>query len=456
MASTSDDPGETRFRSKELSAVDAELLGAPLRLLPLYDAPQVAERRLGGGTSFVVASDANVAPGVLLRVSGTDFSHVCSAVGEVIEPAAIVVALSEERKVVAAASRAAGRAHVPFAADPVFFRCALRGARIPKSLGDLRYAPGVRHGPWKAGELTPAAVRRLVREVFSEQSGRQRGLWFGATVLASGHDGSLPLVDQLLGASIRTHASWGRDPLIAPLVIDVAAFATVGSQLRLARLLAHHRPQAYFVAVAGLHAGSSAGRIVSALRLLLILQAGGVPVLLAKAGPLRRWAAAFGLAGYECGLGRLERFNLNDYRGVAGGPGFWPAKFEIPALLAALQPALAARVLASGVLSDEPCSCAACAAGWQLGDAAGTVTHDASVISSELSDVAGRRVPERVERFRRQISDGRYMVDDLLEAGVDVRKAIPYLARWAEALELARREGLDDPACLQRLLSDAA
>jgi hypothetical protein len=80
--------------------------------------------------------------------------------------------------------------------------------------------------------------------------------------------------------------------------------------------------------------------------------ANGVRVMLAKAGPLRHWIRALCLDGFETGLGRLEPFALGDFRG-SGGAGSWPAKFEIPELLIALQPPLAGRVMASGALSQE-------------------------------------------------------------------------------------------------------
>jgi hypothetical protein len=444
-----------RVASKDLTAVDAKLLTAPLRLLPLYDPPQVEDRR-SPDRPFDLRAQTPDAPAVVLRVGKQDFRHVCSAVGTAIEPASVVVALSEERRVVAEASRAAGRAQVPFGTDPVFFRCVLPKTRISASLGKLRYAPTVEHGPWLPHELSAEAVTRLTREVFAEQSGRQRGVWIGATAAVSGlDDGSLLLAETLLEASLKTRSTWGRDALLAPLVVNIGAFTTFESQLQLAQALNRHKPEAYVVALAGLNAGSGPERIATAMRLLLILQASGIPVLLARAGPLRHWAVAFGLAGYETGLGRLERFDLGDFRG-SGGAGSWPAKFEIPPVLTALRPEIAGRVLASNALAAETCGCDACVAGWKSADAEATVVHDASVITDEISAATGHAVDHRVRDLRRRISEARHMIDDLFEAGVDIRRHTTHLGTWAQALELAIQWGLDDTDGLQRQVRQAA
>jgi hypothetical protein len=217
--------------------------------------------------------------------------------------------------------------------------------------------------------------------------------------------------------------------------------------LRLIDTIARHRPDAYLVALAG--TSTSGGRLASATRLLL-LKSLGVPVLLARAGALRAFAIASDLAGFETGLGRLGRFGLSDFRG-GGGAGHWPARFEIPRLLAAFHPEIAVRALRSSILGDEPCTCPACRAGWTPGDANGIVIHDASVITADVERAVSVPLATRVNGLTHTVSEARHTVDELLETGVDVRQQTRHLVRWAEALETLQRWALDEPGGADRL-----
>ncbi|MEX2196536.1 MAG: hypothetical protein WD844_14730 [Thermoleophilaceae bacterium] len=448
--SPADESNPRRVRSRELSAVDLKLFAQPLKLMPLYDPPQIDDTRRPEELSIRNRSPDRL--GVLLRVGKNDLTYVCNVVGHVINPAGVVVGLSDDPRAVAAAGRAARRVEVPLLTDSVFFRCAMPRARISQSLAKLAYAPPAEHGPWTPADLGRSALPGLVRAVFQEQDGRQHGAWMAPTVVLDADPRTLEIADRLLATSIDTRPAFGCEPLVAPLVIDLPAYSKLTDQVHLVDTLGRHRPDAYLVSLAGVD--TSGARLASAIRLLLLLNSLGVPVLLAKAGGLRVFAIAFDLAGFETGLGRLGRFDLNDFRGH-GGAGRWPAYFEIRDLLSALHPEIAARVRRSSALPGEPCDCPACRAGWSPGDAEGTVVHDASVISADVDGAQTGPVDARVASLQRSISEARHSVDELFEAGVDVRQPTRHLARWAEAIEVLRRWGLDEPDAAGRL-RDAA
>lgn len=435
--------------SRELTAVDQRLRSQPLRLLPLHDPPRLPD--LPRLLTPLFDHDLSGAPGVLVRVGRDDLDHVCAAVGKAINPVGLVIALSDQPSVIVAAARAARRIDVALLTDPVFFRCALSGGRISGSLAKLRYAPRAEHGPWNPLELVEPSVRALVREVFAAQDGRQRGGWVAPTVALTGDPQTLDLARRLLALSVATRPAFGREPLIAPLIIDMAAYATLQDQLRLTRTLQGIDPEAYLVSLSGID--TSAARLAQSL-LLLLLRTTSVRVLLAKAGPLRAFALALGIGGFETGLGRLERSSLDDFRG-GGGRGTQPAKFELRQLLTALAPELALLALKSGILGDDPCDCAACLAGWTPADARGTVHHDAAAITADVDAALGKELPARVAELARIASEARSTVDELYEAGVDVRRHTAHLARWAETIEILKRWGLDEPGAARRLL-DAA
>ncbi|HEX8121257.1 MAG TPA: hypothetical protein VF549_08330 [Solirubrobacteraceae bacterium] len=439
---------QRKVRSRDLSAVDQRLLGQPLRLLPLYELPQVADEPRSSGPTFTPG--AGKRPGVLLRVGNNDLHFVCETIGEVIEPAGIVVALSDAPEVVRSAARASRRVGVPLLTDTVFFRCAMPGGRISPSLARLSYAPEPEHGPWTTADLGRTAVPGVVRAAFQEQDGRQHGAWMAPTVVIDRDPRTLELADRLLASSIDTRPAFGRQPLVAPLVIDLAAFSALDAQLRLVNALARHGPDVYLVSLAG--TATSGKRLASAIRLLMLLKDLGVPVLLAKAGALRAFAIAFGLAGFESGLGRLDSFELSHFRGK-GGAGRWPAYFEVPELLCAVHPQIAAQIARSGALGAD-CPCPGCREGWTPGDIRGTVVHDAFVINADARR-GGGEISSMVAMLKHSISDARYAVDELQEAGVDVSKQTAHLPRWAEAVELLVRWGLDEPGAAGRM-RDAA
>lgn len=397
-------------------------------------------------------SSSDVPPAVLLRIGERDLTDVCDIVDDAIKPAGLVVTLSDRPRVVVAANRASRRVDVPLLTDPVFFRCVLEGGRISDALGSQPYAPTREQGGWQLSDLRGEPLKLLAREVFEAQTDRQRGASMAPPVAFTDDPQTLPVNRTLLQASVDTRPAFGREPLIAPLIIDADAFYDLEDQVRLVNTLAGITLDGYLVSLSG--SDIDGPRLAAKLRLLLLIKTLGVPLVLAKAGPLRAFAIAIGLDGFETGLGRLERFALADFRG-GGGQGNNPAKFEVAQILTALRPDLAHRARTSGVLGEQPCACDACADGWRPGDTKGTVFHDASVISDDVDAATGRDVSRGIGELRTAVSDARRTVDDLLDAGVDVQNETQHLARWAEAIGIVQHWGLDEPDVAQRL-RDAA
>jgi hypothetical protein len=385
-------------------------------------------------------------PAAFLRVGEHDLADVCEAVGEALSPDGLVVGLSDLTKVISGARLAARRVEVPLLTDPVFFRCTLEGARVSQHLRSFDYAPNSGH--WTVEQLRSDGWRDLVREVFEAQAGRASGGWMAATIALDADPQTLAVNRRLVQASVQTRAAFGREQLIAPLVINMDVYADHDAQLRLIRSLDGLGPDAYVVS---LHKPDGRPqRLVATVRLLLLLKSLGVPVLLARAGSLRAFALALGLDGIETGLGRLARFSLDDfYR--SGGVGNPPAKYDMRPLFTLFKPVLAARVHRSGLLEEQSCTCQVCVDGWNANDVKGTVFHDAFSVARDLDAAVGTTVNEAIFDLGREVSRARALVDELYEAGIDIQHEAAHLVDWAEAIELVKQQRLDEPDAAARL-----
>ncbi len=155
-----------------------------------------------------------------------------------------------------------------------------------------------------------------MRAVFAAQDGRQRGGWVAPAVTLTGDPQTLEIAHRLLTISIATRAAFGREPLIAPLIIDMAAYATLEDQIRLARDAAGHRPGGLPRLAARRDTSADAAGAVAAPA--AVAGAGGVRVLLAKAGRLRAFALALGIGGFETGLGASSASRSTISAAVAG------------------------------------------------------------------------------------------------------------------------------------------
>lgn len=428
-----------RARSRDLGSVEPTVSRRLLRLLPLHGVDGDTPRRPPPPLS---TGGEPRAPRVVLRVGASDYEAVSAVIGHHLRPAAVAVALSEKPAIIAAAGRAARRAGVPFGTDPVFFRCVLDGVRRPQTFARLSYAPAPDAGPWR--NLSPAAWRQLARAAVEEQIHREAGLLFSATVpIAGPADPALEIAVALLEATIAARAAWGNSALIAPIIIDLRQFLDLASQRRLVRRLAAQRPEAFLVHLDGLHAGARPQTIAAALRLLLLLQEAAAPVLLGRAGALRRLANAYELAGYEVGMGRLDRFALSDFRGSGGG-GPKPAKLEVPELVTALPPALVRQAVLAGVLPEA-----------DDGDP-DPIARNARVVSDEALGAARRTPAQRRALLRDDLVAAGHLAADLAARDIDVSSYTGPLRTWAKAMEIADAWGLHDIARLRASLRDVA
>jgi hypothetical protein len=442
--------GGTWLKSDELSPVDAQLEAELLRLLPLHDVSQPPAER--PPAPLAAATDAGAAPKLLLRIGKADHEAVADAIGHAgLTPAGVLVALTERPVVLRKAGAASAANGIAFGGDPGFFRCVLDDYRKGDAFKKLKFAPSDEHGPWRLDELEGGEAAKVARAVLEEQADRHRGLLVGATVaFEAPEDPALDVAEALLKGTLRARSAWGRITLLAPLIVRMKGFMDLESQLKLVRRLRRYRPDAFLLHLDGVEAASSGRRLAAALRLALLLQAGGVPVILARAGPLRRLFAAYGVAGYEVGLGRFERFLLSDFTGTGGG-GTDPAKVEIPSLACALSRELALLGLAHDVLPEEWCPCASCD-GRRLGACLDrTIAHDAAIVAAEAAALGGVPVAARIDALGDTVANATHLVEQLLEAGVDVRAQTTHLARWAKAMEIAAEWELGDADQLRSL-----
>lgn len=433
------DEDAIRAKSLDLSPVDVQLQSRILRLLPLHGVGPHEPRR----PPPVLAADRNPScQRILLRVGSGDYRAVTAAVDSGrLNAAAILTALTERRGVIRAAGDTARAAGIPFGTDPMFFRCAMDGFRTPQSFRHLSYAPPEGTGPWRS--LSAEHWRRLARAVVEEQVHRQSGVLVSATIaVAHAADPALDIAVELLAASLGARSAWGPVPLIAPIFADLRGFLDLPSQRELVRRFSGASPEAFLLNLDGAHAGARPERIAGALRLMLLLQESAAPVYAGRSGPMRRLLSAYEVAGVECGIGRLDRFQLTDFAG-SGGPGSQPAKVEIASLLTSLPPTLARTALQSGVLPEDD-------------EVTDTVANNAAVLAAEARADEQRTPAERRDALRSDLVQGRHFAEQLMERGVDVRSYTAPLRTWLKAMELADAWGLHDVARLRAQLRDAA
>jgi hypothetical protein len=438
---SADEPTNDRFPSRDLADAEPGVADRILTLLPLHVIAG-GHGDASGPDGLTANAPDNVLQSVIVRVSKTDYRAVVKLIGPVLRPVAVLLALTEQAGVVKAAADAAREHAVKLGLDPVVFRFGLDGFRSTKSTAKLGYVPAEGDGPLR--DLTDEQLRTTARLAIQEQAYRHQGLLVGATVVVGAiDDPALDAAVTLLDASVAARATWGTDPILAPLVLDLAGFLELRSQVKLVRRLARaRRPEAFHVALDRLHAGARAERIAVALRLLVLLEQSVAPVYLAKSGQLRRLVAAYDLGGYEVGLGRLDRFSLGDFTGDGGG-GAPPAKVEIPSLIAALPIELAHRVLASGIVPESS-------------ESADIVRWNAECLAEQARLDASRSPAERRAALRNDLTGAQHLLAELHAAGIEIPKRYTgQLRTWPKAMDLADAWGLHDAGRIRALREQA-
>jgi hypothetical protein len=381
-----------------------------------------------------------------MRLGRGDLEAGMRAVRAGAKPTAVITGLSEPRDTTVRARQLTRDAEVPWLSDPLLFRTGLDGYRTAPNLQALDYTPGRDGDPYRPGEFDDADLaRRVGRSVVGAQVDLlTAGAVSGAFVVSRIDDPWLAVDQTLLRIGADAAAAWGV-PLIAALPIRMSGFDGLEAQRLLVRALAARRPDAWLLMVDGLSEDSGVERIVAALRLALLLQTASAPVILARAGDLRRLAWTLGVAGAEFGLGRMLRFAVPDFRKAKRGPGPTPGpRVELPSLVGSMPFEQARRLLGAELVAEAECECPGCAGAGTL-DArmASIAEHDAHAVLDEAAALASQHPQERVDALDRalQAAAGRAgWLDASLSAAARTR-----IERQRRALQAAAEAGLLEP-----------
>lgn len=384
-------------------------------------------------------------PLTLMRLGAHDLSAGIAAIRQGARPTAVVTGFGETPRTTRRARRLTRDVEVPWLADPLLFKTALPGYRSAAHLQDVDYAPGRDADPFSPDDFFSTD---LLRRVGRASVGVQRdigaaGAWGGAFVTESINDPWTAINSELMRISIDARDAVAAGPIFVAVPLRMKGFDGVESQRLLVRTLMARRPDAFVLMLDGLHEGSSADRLVACLRLGLLLQSTGVPVVLGRAGALRQMFWAFGLRGAEFGLGRLLRFYVPDYKSKGGG-GDPPARFEAPSLVFGLPAKHALKALGRELIPDATCACPSCAAhaspGARVDHAA---EHGAHVVMGQAAALAGRETTQRVLELDGALANASHLWWELRNAGIDIRAPVD---NWRRAIDLAVESGLLEPA----------
>jgi hypothetical protein len=363
----------------------------------------------------------------------------------------VVIASIADQTARREARRVAGYGNALFAVDPFTFRFGSANFALSSRLASVGFAPADGIQPFQPGHFRDLeASRAFAADVVDHQVDAAATFLFGAAfVIRSIDDPWLVRTAKLLEESVRRRDVSAPDtPLFAPLPLAIEAFITEEAQSRLVNKLSRANVDGYVLMFDQLEEASPPALIVAAVRLALLLQQTGRPVVVARAGSLRHVFLAFGIAGVELGLGRYAGFRLSDFQ--ARRPfGASKPRFEFSSLLMTATPELASKILNAGVLPETNCACPGCG---RASDAATriarTVEHDAATYEGERIALADMPASQRVEVLERAVSEGLGYEAELRRANVlsgrlehlriwpkAISAALPYL----EALEARRR-----------------
>jgi len=422
-----------------------------LRARRSLPAPRLLERGDGGAVGPAAHLDLNGdRPLTFMRLGRQDLETGMRAVRDGARPTAVVTGVAESRETTVRARHLTQEAGVSRLADPLLFRTALDGYRTAPNLQTLDYTPGRDGDPYRPEEFDdPDLERRVGRSVVGAQVDLRTGAAMsGAFVVERIDDPWLAVNQRLLRIGADAAAAWDV-PLIATLPLRMSGFDRLESQRLLVRALAARRPAAWLLMIDGISEDSSPERLVAALRLALLLQATSAPVILARAGDLRRLFWALGVAGVEFGLGRLLRFSVPDFRKTKRGPGPTPGpRVELPSLGCSVPFEQARRLLAGELVAEVDCTCAACSAAVTLAARMNAAAeHDAHVVLEQAKFARGKTPAARVDALD---SDLRAAVGRCgwAEPGEPLGGLRPRIERQRAALQAAVEAGLLEPARL--------
>jgi hypothetical protein len=388
-----------------------------------------------------------------MRLGRSDLEAGMRAVREGARPAAVITGLGEGLSTTSRARRLSATAGIPWMADPLLFRTALEGYRTPSALQDLDYTPGRDGEPYLPEDLASREVTNIVgRSVVGAQVDLQAGAVIGGGFTVSSIDDPWLKVNQhLLRVQADAAATWDL-PLIAALPLRISGFTDLDSQRLLIRALMARRPDAWLLMADGLSEDSGIERTIAGLRLALALQAASAPVILARAGGLRRVALSLGVAGVEFGLGRMLRFSVPDFSKSGRGPGPIPGPHvELGSIGVSVPFVHADRFVREGLLAESNCGCSSCTQAASFDERMARMPeHNAHVVTTEIAALSTTVRTDRVAELDRLLQTA---VDRSRWLDRDQPRAIvrPRAEHQRRVLESAVNVGLLDP---QRIVAE--
>ncbi|MDQ3671464.1 MAG: serine/threonine protein kinase [Actinomycetota bacterium] len=335
----------------------------------------------------------------------------------------------------------AGHCDIYFSADPQFFRFAHASFTASRRLTEVSFAPSDKITPFQPDHFRNLDhARETAAAVVDDQIEAGANFLFGAScTVRSIDDKWLPRSAKLLEESVR-HRDYRNSelPLFAQLVLSLDGFCSAEAQARLANQLSRADVDGYFLLLDQLAPESAPGLLVAAIRLALVLQQTGRPVVLGRADVLGYLFLAFGIAGIERGLGRALGFRLADFE-KRTPIAMRPPRFEIPSLLASFTPEQAEGILTSGLVPESSCPCPACKSATSIRQRLSrTIEHDAAMYEQLRDELDGVDPRLRVARLSTAIESARSLEAQLVKAKL-LGSRLQHLRDWPHAIAAARR-----------------
>lgn len=386
------------------------------------------------------------APLTFIRVRHDVEAALAASLAGAVPDALIVGIRDSSAKPLTLARRTARHHDIDLGVDPLLMRMAFARWADTATLRGLPYAP-VGAAPHLPAQITSRAdVARLARLVVEAQADAGATIAFAAHFPVSARDEEWQRRNpSLLTASIEAAAAFDL-ALWAVIAVTPEVICSPDDQTEYVNRLARGEPAGWLVNVDGLGSRAGESTLLWSLRLALLLQERGAPVLIGRASGLRRLVYAFGL-GAEIGLGRYDGFRLSDMRD-GGGKGHTPPYFEIPELLCLLPADDALAVLRSGALPK--CACQACAAAATPEEqVAGAAGHNAAIAIEERDALVGLEPATRFAQLREQIAGALAVEARLRRMGV-LGRTLPHLRLWPKVLNRAVEMGMLDGEPLRR------
>jgi hypothetical protein len=407
------------------------------------------EGGLGEKPRLRLNSGPEDSPITLMRLGAKDLDAAGRAIAGGARPSAIVTGMGGGHETALRARRLGADADVAWLIDSLLFRTGLEGYRTAWRLQTLDYVPGRDADPYEPPEFGKGDLDKKVgRGVIGAQVDLgASGALNGAFVVDGPEDPWLPVNRRLLRHGTAAAAAWGA-PLIAELPLRMGGFDDPRAQAALVNALSKgkRKPLAWLLMADGISDSSSSSRIVSALRLALMMEAKGMRVILARAGDLRRLFLAFGIAGVEFGLGRLLRFAVPDFTTKKRGPGpIRGPRIELPSLCCSLSYERSGLLVAQELVAEIDCGCPACLRVALGSSQERAAEHDAHAVCASTDPLAGLGAPERIERYDAELSAASHEWTRIRNEGGDLGR-VNRVESQRRTLELAVQSGLLEPA----------